>query len=103
MLSSGVHAISDNADFTFDSSLVEDTTGKLLPNQLTVDNLTVEWVRKKMADLEVMLKECQTSLSNCDNCINRENRYVLPVRDFHFSSCGRIITIEDELLPNLLQ
>jgi len=71
---SGVHSISDNADFTFDSSLVEDTTGKLLPNQLTVDNLTVEWVRKKMADLEVMLKECQTSLSNCDNCINRENR-----------------------------
>lgn len=76
MFSSGVHSISDNADFTFDISLVEDTTGKLLPNQLTVDNLTVEWVRKKMADLEVMLKECQTSLSNCDNCINRENRYV---------------------------
>lgn len=64
----------ENSDFTFDNSLVEDTTGKLVPNQLTVDNLTVEWVRKKMTDLEIMLKECQANLSNCDNSINRETR-----------------------------
>ncbi|XP_075230852.1 tyrosine-protein kinase Fer isoform X4 [Lycorma delicatula] len=43
----------------FDPSLVDDTSGKLLANQLTVDNLTVEWVRSRMVDLEVKLKECQ--------------------------------------------
>lgn len=45
--------------FTFDESLVEDSAGKLLPNQLTVDNLTVEWLRTKLADLETAIKENQ--------------------------------------------
>lgn len=45
--------------FTFDESLVEDSAGKLLPNQLTVDNLTVEWLRTKLADLEAGVKENQ--------------------------------------------
>ncbi|KAJ8979931.1 hypothetical protein NQ317_003673 [Molorchus minor] len=45
--------------FTFDENLVEDSAGKLLPNQLTVDNLTVEWLRTKLSDLETGIKENQ--------------------------------------------
>ena len=45
--------------FTFDESLVEDSAGKLLPNQLTVDNLTVEWLRTKLSDLEAGIRENQ--------------------------------------------
>ncbi|XP_060801960.1 tyrosine-protein kinase Fer isoform X3 [Amyelois transitella] len=43
--------------FTFDESLVEDTSGKLQPNQLTVDNLTVEWLKEKLTELEATLQE----------------------------------------------
>lgn len=45
--------------FLFDETLVEDSAGKLLPNQLTVDNLTVEWLRNKLSDLESGIKEGQ--------------------------------------------
>ncbi|XP_028161883.1 tyrosine-protein kinase Fer isoform X3 [Ostrinia furnacalis] len=51
--------------FTFDESLVEDTSGKLQPNQLTVDNLTVEWLKEKLTELEASLqdnREKQTAL-----------------------------------------
>ncbi|XP_059053619.1 tyrosine-protein kinase Fer isoform X1 [Achroia grisella] len=51
--------------FTFDESLVEDTSGKLQPNQLTVDNLTVEWLKEKLTELEGILqdnREKQTAL-----------------------------------------
>lgn len=41
--------------FAFDESLVEDTSGKLQPNQLTVDNLTVEWLKEKLTELEATL------------------------------------------------
>ncbi|XP_047997014.1 tyrosine-protein kinase Fer isoform X3 [Leguminivora glycinivorella] len=43
--------------FTFDESLVEDTSGKLQPNQLTVDNLTVEWLKEKLTELEGALQD----------------------------------------------
>lgn len=43
--------------FTFDESLVEDTSGKLQPNQLTVDNLTVEWLKEKLMELESTLQD----------------------------------------------
>lgn len=49
----------DPVKFTFDESLVEESAGKLLPNQLTVDNLTVEWLRTKLAELETSIKESQ--------------------------------------------
>ncbi|XP_074027701.1 tyrosine-protein kinase Fer isoform X3 [Leptinotarsa decemlineata] len=49
--------------FIFDESLVEDSAGKLLPNQLTVDNLTVEWLRNKLNDLEASIKENQEKRS----------------------------------------
>ncbi|XP_026725996.1 tyrosine-protein kinase Fer isoform X2 [Trichoplusia ni] len=51
--------------FNFDESLVEDTSGKLQPNQLTVDNLTVEWLKEKLTELEATLldnREKQTAL-----------------------------------------
>ncbi|XP_017777355.1 PREDICTED: tyrosine-protein kinase Fer isoform X2 [Nicrophorus vespilloides] len=50
--------------FMFDESLVEDSAGKLLPNQLTVDNLTVEWLRNKLSDLEGGIKENQEKRTN---------------------------------------
>ncbi|XP_056634585.1 tyrosine-protein kinase Fer isoform X2 [Diorhabda sublineata] len=50
--------------FVFDESLVEDSAGKLLPNQLTVDNLTVEWLRTKLSDLETNIKEIQEKRNN---------------------------------------
>lgn len=46
---------------------MEDSAGKLLPNQLTVDNLTVEWLRTKLNDLEASIKENQekrTAITN---------------------------------------
>lgn len=59
--------------FIFDESLVEDSAGKLLPNQLTVDNLTVEWLRNKLSELETNIKENQekrNTLLNPDNLVN---------------------------------
>ncbi|XP_049820478.1 tyrosine-protein kinase Fer isoform X2 [Aethina tumida] len=45
--------------FIFDESLVEDSAGKLLPNHLAVDNLTIEWLRTKLSDLETSIRENQ--------------------------------------------
>ncbi|CAG9765232.1 unnamed protein product [Ceutorhynchus assimilis] len=62
--------------FIFDESLVEESAGKLLPNQLTVDNLTVEWLRNKLTELEASIKENQekktvlTNGHNSDSLVN---------------------------------
>ncbi|GAB0088288.1 Tyrosine-protein kinase [Sergentomyia squamirostris] len=45
--------------FQFDETLIEDTLGKLQPNTLTVDNLTVDWLRSRLSDLENSVKETQ--------------------------------------------
>ncbi|XP_011251363.2 tyrosine-protein kinase Fer isoform X2 [Camponotus floridanus] len=45
--------------FTFDENLVDDTSGKLLPNKLTVDNLTIDWLRSRLTELETSLKTTQ--------------------------------------------
>ena len=45
--------------FTFDENLVHDTSGKLLPNKLTVDNLTIDWLRNRLTELETSLKTTQ--------------------------------------------
>lgn len=68
----------DPVKFTFDESLVEDSAGKLLPNQLTVDNLTVEWLRTKLSDLENNIKDIQEKKSllsplNHDSVPNGKN------------------------------
>lgn len=50
--------------FTFDENLVDDTSGKLLPNKLTVDNLTIDWLRNRLTELEASLKATQQSRQN---------------------------------------
>jgi molybdopterin-biosynthesis enzyme MoeA-like protein len=61
--------------FTFDNSLVEDTSGKLLPSQLTVDNLTIEWLRAKLAELESNVKEVQEKqASHCSHADLANNK-----------------------------
>lgn len=51
--------------FQFDQTLIEDkdTLGKLQPNTLTVDNLTVDWLRNRLTELETSVKECQDKQS----------------------------------------
>ncbi|XP_044731364.1 tyrosine-protein kinase Fer isoform X2 [Chrysoperla carnea] len=49
-------------NFDFDVTLVEDS-GQLLANQLTVDNLTVDWLRNKMQELDTRIKEVQDKQS----------------------------------------
>lgn len=46
-------------NFTFDESLVEDTSGSLLANTLAVDNLTIDWLRNKQIELEARLRDNQ--------------------------------------------
>ncbi|CAL7934747.1 unnamed protein product [Xylocopa violacea] len=50
--------------FAFDENLVDDTSGKLLPNKLTVDNLTIDWLRNRLTELETSLKATQQSRQN---------------------------------------
>ncbi|KAH8397703.1 hypothetical protein KR215_010093 [Drosophila sulfurigaster] len=45
--------------FQFDESLIEDIPGKLTASTLTVDNLTVDWLRTRLTELEMAVKECQ--------------------------------------------
>ena len=63
--------------FIFDENLVDDTSGKLLPNKLTVDNLTIDWLRNQLKDLEANLKSTQinrqTAQSNTEN--NCDSKY----------------------------
>ncbi|XP_022919604.1 tyrosine-protein kinase Fer isoform X2 [Onthophagus taurus] len=71
--------------FPFEECLVEDTAGKLLPNKLTVDNLTVEWLKSKLTELENSIKENQEKripLTPNENVANgktiNENRLSAP-------------------------
>ena len=50
--------------FVFDENLIDDTSGKLLPNKLTVDNLTIDWLRNQLTELEISLKKVQQSRQN---------------------------------------
>ncbi|KAH8358605.1 hypothetical protein KR093_001230 [Drosophila rubida] len=45
--------------FQFDETLIEDIPGKLTASTLTVDNLTVDWLRTRLTELESAVKECQ--------------------------------------------
>ncbi|XP_034662489.1 tyrosine-protein kinase Fer isoform X1 [Drosophila subobscura] len=45
--------------FHFDETLIEDIPGKLQSSTLTVDNLTVDWLRTRLLELEGSVKECQ--------------------------------------------
>ncbi|CAH1707420.1 unnamed protein product [Aphis gossypii] len=59
----------NDVEISFDDALVQgDTSGHLQANQLAVDNLTMDWVRNKMTELETRLKECQDAIeTNVDN------------------------------------
>ncbi|KAE9526645.1 hypothetical protein AGLY_013293 [Aphis glycines] len=59
----------NDVEFSFDDALVQgDTSGHLQANQLAVDNLTMDWVRNKMTELETRLKECQDAIeTSVDN------------------------------------
>ncbi|XP_055612815.1 tyrosine-protein kinase Fer isoform X2 [Uranotaenia lowii] len=45
--------------FQFDESLIEDSLGKLQANTLTVDNLTVDWLKTRQTELEGSIKDLQ--------------------------------------------
>uniref|UniRef100_A0AAG5CQP9 non-specific protein-tyrosine kinase n=1 Tax=Anopheles atroparvus TaxID=41427 RepID=A0AAG5CQP9_ANOAO len=45
--------------FQFDEALMEDSLGKLQANTLTVDNLTVDWLRGRQTELEGTIKDLQ--------------------------------------------
>ncbi|KPU79526.1 uncharacterized protein Dana_GF17770, isoform C [Drosophila ananassae] len=45
--------------FQFDETLIEDIPGKLQSSTLTVDNLTVDWLRNRLMELEGAVKDCQ--------------------------------------------
>ncbi|XP_017848568.1 tyrosine-protein kinase Fer isoform X3 [Drosophila busckii] len=45
--------------FQFDETLIEDIPGKLTASTLTVDNLTVDWLRTRLLELESAVKDCQ--------------------------------------------
>ncbi|XP_030375994.1 tyrosine-protein kinase Fer isoform X2 [Scaptodrosophila lebanonensis] len=45
--------------FQFDETLIEDIPGKLQSSTLTVDNLTVDWLRNRLLELESAVKEVQ--------------------------------------------
>lgn len=45
--------------FRFDDNPNEENFGKLQPNQLTIDNLTIDSLRQRIVDLEQQIKECQ--------------------------------------------
>lgn len=62
--------------FRFDDQLMEETVGKLQPNKLTVDNLTVEWLKSRITDLEVSLKDCQSKIKNINECIDGKSAVV---------------------------
>lgn len=63
--------------FQFDQALIEDkdTLGKLQPNTLTVDNLTIDWLRNRLTELETSVKECQEKQSK----LQMENGTNLPI------------------------
>ncbi|XP_066150936.1 tyrosine-protein kinase Fer isoform X1 [Euwallacea fornicatus] len=76
----------EQVKFAFDESLVEESAGKLQPNQLTVDNLTVEWLRNKLTELESSIKENQekrTCLTNGHNGESLVNGKTTPINEIN--------------------
>lgn len=54
--------------FRFDDNPNEEQKfGKLQPNQLAIDNLTIDSLRQRMADLEQSIKECQEKQQKLTN------------------------------------
>lgn len=87
--------------FQFDQTLIEDTLGnKLQPNALLVDNLTVDWLRGRLADLETALKECddkQTRLLVADGSSASGSTAASPVLPHNGSMNGNNGSLRDTI------
>lgn len=81
---------------------MDDTSGKLLPNKLTVDNLTIDWLRSRLTDLETSLKTTQQNRQSPqfpqeNNSDNRYKSFIVDIVHQHryfftikFDICQRI-------------
>lgn len=54
--------------FQFDESLIEDVPGKLQSSTLAVDNLTIDWLRTRLLELELAVKDCQEKQMKALEC-----------------------------------
>lgn len=68
------NVLPEPVDFSFDLSLVEESSGRLQANQLAVDNLTIEWVKNKLSALETKHKECLDNLASNKTNGNKDSR-----------------------------
>ncbi|XP_059478851.1 tyrosine-protein kinase Fer isoform X1 [Neocloeon triangulifer] len=60
--------------FVFDESLTEDSSGKLQPNVIAVDNLTLDWLKAKIAELENEQKDLQSKLKDKEETLARSKQ-----------------------------
>jgi tyrosine-protein kinase Fer len=56
--------------FQFNENCDKENIENLQPNQLTVDNLTIDWLRQRIADLEESIKECREKQDKMKNDTN---------------------------------
>lgn len=61
------------AVFRFDDQLIDEAVCKLQPNKLTVDNLTVEWLRSRIVQLETSMKECQAKKQSLNENVDEKS------------------------------
>jgi len=55
--------------FLFDETLTEDSSGKLQPNVIAVDNLTLDWLKSKIVELENEQKDLQNKLRDKEDLL----------------------------------
>ena len=55
----------------FDESLTEDSSGKLQPNVIAVDNLTLDWLKSKVVELENEQKDLQSKLKDKEENLSK--------------------------------
>lgn len=66
--------------FQFDETLIEDgTLGKLQPNALTVDNLTVDWLRTRLTELEASIRDVQEKQTKSANESSPSTKPTTPI------------------------
>lgn len=73
--------------FSFDESLIEDS-GKLQPNQLTVDSLTVDWLQSRLEELDARVKnEQERMLQLGETIINTSKGHDGNTYVFNYGEC----------------
>jgi hypothetical protein len=58
--------------FTFDETLTKDSSGKLKPNTIAVDNLTLDWLKSTIVKLEGEHKELQNKLRDKEDVVAKK-------------------------------